>query len=772
MKRYNFIWFISLNLAILLLVSLFGSERLYSQEYSGEIRSVVPHSTPFINYGPVFLNDTLEIKFVARNTGTLPIKIEQFIPTFFLGVSPNDPTTIQHERFRRNQPTRIYQPGEYDTIRISFESRDTLVSRTGWHEALLGLSFLPADKESNETIAKIDTFFLRVKKTPYFVSGFEDDINFDSVYVNPNVSQFRTWRVKNVWTQNQPLFDIERRLITQPFSRDEFLISDLPVNPLMIYPDSVIYMPISYYPLNRGRDSMFLKLLYHPLKEQFPDSVDFAWTRITGTGVEQDLRIESSNYNWSNDTIDIGNVVVGNKININISIKNKGNLPFGIVSQTILNDNSEIAHTDVKFIKPFQPDNTHLKPDSIMTAELEYLPDDMGYFFARIRIESDILSRHIAGVQPDKRFKYIYLKGNIFSPKIVLQVNEIDMGNVMLSNPECPSERDTLLYIFNAGNMEMLVILRLDPPYPDSKFIINEFYLLIPPGDGKYLKIQFRVASGDFNAYESNLIIKSFPFAPSDSIIIKLRANSVPPQAANLSISQDLKTKPGTLLEFPVVLSSNGTSPASFAKSFKTSLFYNRSMLEFVGIRTIGTACEGALNYGDTVENPDSEELRLDIKTPASNFFTPKDTLLFLKFKTYLGNSAATEITFIEPKLGDDKCDNLLTLLVNNGRYFTDSVCGLDYKALPSINGQFNLVVVVNGISGNNDIEVELPYSTHAVIRIIDVFGQPVKELLSQNLPSGKYQFQSNNSDLVSGIYFVELTTPAVRIIRTLPVVR
>ncbi|MBX3044153.1 MAG: hypothetical protein KIT33_04240 [Candidatus Kapabacteria bacterium] len=742
---------------------------LFSEEYSAEVRSTVPNSGQIINYGPVFLNDTLEILFTAKNTGEKPIKIEQGIPTFFLGLSPNDITTVQWERFRRVSPPRTYQPGDEDTIRINFLSGDTLVTRTGWHEALLGLGFLPADKDDNKTISKIDTFFLRVKKTPYYVSGFEDDIRFDSVYVNPNITPQKIWRVKNVWTKNQPAFGFDRQLITQPFSRTEISVPDLPITPLEIYPDSIISIPVTYYPLNRGRDSMFLKLLYKPLLFQFPDSVDFAWTRIAGVGVEQDIRISNSNYNWKGDTIDIGSIKAGSRIGIELAIKNFGNIPFGLISQEFYNPSGSIINDLLIFDKKFLHDGIHLKPDSLATAKLLFSPEETGLFLAELRLESDILNRSITGVQPDRRYVPIYLRAQIVSPKIVMHVSDINLGNVISSSPECSSERDTSVYIFNSGNMDLIISnILTDPPYPDSRFFVDKDFLQIPPGSGDSIRIQFRVQGGDFDTYSSKILLVTNQANPFDTVKVSITANSVPPVAANLSIPQNLKSKPGTLIEVPVILSANGNNPANFAKSFRTSLFYNRSILEFAGLRTIGTACEGSLNYGDNIEIAESDELMLDIRSPAQTFFFAKDTLVFLKFRTYLGNSAATEIAFIEPKFGDNKCENLFTIINTGGTYYTDSVCGIDYKALPSVNGNFRLDVMN---SSNKVIEIELPYSTNAELRIIDIYGQSVEFLMKSDLPSGIYNFTANFHTVSSGLYFVELSTPAIKLVKPFPVV-
>jgi hypothetical protein len=750
------------------------NSKIFAVEYSGEITSLVYSDNQYINYGPCLVSDSLFINFIAKNTGEKPLLIDRSIPSFFLGLSPNDnqPELDRFRRFARdpNSLPIVFQPGHLDTVKIIFAAADTLITKSGWHESLLGISFIPLEGDA-EPIAKIDTFFLMVKKTPYFVSGFEDDISFDSVYINPNIDISKFWRVKNVWTRNQPIIEFDKKLITQPVTSPEITINNLPQG-LEIYPDSIIYIPINYHPLNRGLDSMYLRLLYHPLKSQYPDSIDFAWTRIRGVGVEQDLSIDSSNFNWFKDTIDLGSILIGKATELNIYLKNSGNIPFGLKSQNIINSNDNEPNKFFGIIKEFLQDKKHLRPDSSDIIKIEFNPTETGFFTSRLKIESDIFERKISGVQPDKRFKYIYIRGNVVSPKMILQLNSIDFGNVILSNEDCPSERDTVIHIHNAGNVDLFIYnITTNPPYPDSKFFSARQFMLIPANSSDTLRIKFRAVGGDFNSYSSDLILKTNQYAPFDSVVIKLNANSVPPITADLSIPKDLKSKPGSIIEVPIILKGTQSSPAEFAKSFSTSLFYNRSILEFIGTRTIGTATEGSINHGDSFENPNNEELYLDLRSPASTYFSGKDTLIFLKFKTYLGNSVATEISLIEPRFGDNNCDNILSIVKSNGIYSTDSVCGLDYKALPSMSGKFNLEIAESIGGSENIIKFDVPYSTFTSIKLYDLFGTEVHTFFSQYIPSGNYTVYDNYKYISTGMYYIELITPAFRIVKPYKVI-
>ncbi|MFA7626585.1 MAG: choice-of-anchor D domain-containing protein [Candidatus Kapaibacterium sp.] len=766
----------SVILLIITLLFPFSGLLVSYAQYSGEIISLTPHNSKFINYGPVLVNDSLTIKFLAKNTGSLPLRLEPRVPSFYLGLSPNDATAVQWERFSRDNSKpelpKIFENDTSDTLHIKFIARDTLISRTGWHEALFCISFLPGDSDSETPISKIDTFFLRVKKTPYYVAGFDDLINFDSVYVNPNSTNEKIWRVKNVRDINQAVDELKGNLITQPFSDREFIIPDLPASPLSIYPDSIIYLNLKYHPLNRGKDSMFLKLNYQPFPVEFPDSIDFAWTALRGIGVEQELNIHDASHNWYNDTIKLGNVKLGETVKLLLTINNDGNLPFGIKSQAITGINDDSAN-DFSIVTPFLANGMHLQANEKMFTEIHFTPSDIGTVSAKLRLESDILDRNIVGTQPDKRYEYFYIQANVISPKIVLQTNEVDMGNIILTGSDCPSQRDTVLHIFNSGNANLEIYSVLtNPHYPESNFYPSRQSIVIPPGSSDTLTIQFRAEQGEFNNFFSDIIILTNQYPPFDSIVVSFRAATVPPVSVNLSIPKNIRAKPGTMLELPIILNADDIKPARLARNFRASLIYNRSLLEFVGFISLGTASEGSLNHGDNFEIPESDELNLDIRAGGLSYFLPKDTLIILRFRTYLGNSVRTEISILEPKFGDGKCDNILNLINISGDYTIDSVCGINYKAIPSTSGNFSLEISGSENFAEHSVSASIPYSCNVKISILNLNGQIVHEMLNQNMPAGKYSFPLESFNLKSGLYAVLLETPAVRLVKPFPVVK
>lgn len=747
---------------LLIIVFLYNLNFLFSADYQAVIRPLGKVSGELVNFGPCLVGDSLELNFIIQNTGIKSFYISQGLPSFYLGLSPNDPTQLQWERFRRKSGNNEFLPGSTDTLKIMFYSGETLVSKTGWHEALLAIGFLENSSPQSNLVIKADTFFIRVKKTLNYISGFEDRINFDSVHINPNIIPKNYWNIKNVWTNNILIKKIEPILITQPVNFPEIIVQTLPEELIEVFPDSIISIETSYQPRNRGFDSLLLKLEYYPNKKEFPDSTAFAFTEVSGIGVEQQIEIAYSTHNWFKDTVDLGNIRLNEPVNVEISLLNSGNLPFGIKSQVLLNDFDNNINPSIKFIEKFLPDNSDLLPERQMHAKVEVVPDKIGYFAARLQIESNIMDRNIFGVQPDKQFVYVYLKGFVRSPKLTLQVNEIDLGNIAGSS-ECDIKKDTVITLFNTGNDILFTTINIEP---EGLFFSSKDFLTLYPNSSDTVLISFESLGGNFDSYEALIKFETSPNPLlSDSIIIK--AKSIPPIAATLSIPTDIKSKPGTFIEVPIILHNNSNiHPASFAKSFTTNVYYNRSMLEFAGLRTIGTASEGSLNYGDQVENALNPELSLELRTFSSAFFLSKDTLAFIKFKTYLGNSNITEISFIDPKFGDGYCSNIFSLITANGIYSTDSVCGLNFKLLQNVHGNFSLDIFSTSKTGNEIFEINVPYQTQVNLKIIDIFGQTVDEILNERMPAGCYNFEWNNSNIRSGVYFVSYTTPVINLVK------
>jgi hypothetical protein len=195
-------------------------------------------------------------------------------------------------------------------------------------------------------------------------------------------------------------------------------------------------------------------------------------------------------------------------------------------------------------------------------------------------------------------------------------------------------------------------------------------------------------------------------------------------------------------------------SPAVFAKSFQTELIFDETLLRFRNRKSIGTAVEGAI-IDITAEGNNILKINID-KRPDQ--FLSRDTLIKLYFDTYLGESISTPISIVAGKtyLSDDNCLKAINIdgKISSGSFSLDSICGLEYKAVPRNGNVFSLESIFP-LPAEEVINTtyNIPFKTDININIIDSYGRIVRSIREQNIPSGKYTAKIYVSDLNSGVY-------------------
>ncbi len=743
----------------LLIIIILANFHLFAIEFSGRVVSEITPENKFVNIGPVFINDSIFFRFHLINDGTQDLYLREFFPTYIMGLSELDPGENQFELFSTKSPelpiTIRNNSNNPDTLTIRFTSRDLFRSKLGWHNANFQLGLSKFDNVL-ETVT-LDTFKLKAKKTNLFIDGFDDLINFDSIMIFPPNEISYNWRLKNV-TYSTIIIDKQiESLLTQPANSPEFTISKYP-DFYQIIKKNILNYNINYYPTNKGRDSLLLKVQYHPDPTLYPDSVNFAKVMIIATGVAQEIGIISTNVDHFKDTIDLGSVRLGKEISVELNLKNYGNIPFNAKSYKFIKDLSNEIDDRFVLLEQLNKNKKHLKPDSIERIIFSFKADKLGAFFAELIIESDIEDRKIRGFNNSQKFLKFYIRGKVTSPLLSIGSDTVDFGNVNVSSPVCESSQDTVLRLRNLGN-EILRIsnITISPQYPLSRFLLEENSLEIAPNSDGFIKINFNPPVTDFKTYTADLILTTNqPINPE--IRLKLIATSIAPVNANLLIPNDLKAFPGNSIFVPVILQNGASNLNYFANSFKSQLNYNQSLLEFIGIRTVGTATDGAINMGDQTEKPGKNYIDINLTLPVKTYFnTQNDTLFFIKFNTYLGNDESSQISLINPKFADEKCEDVLQLNITTGLFSTDSVCGIDKKI--GISAQ-NLIIN-NFYFSNTNQQFFIDFTTlkngELTIKIFDYLGKFIKNSTTQNLNIDNYAKEINLTGLNKGIYFIEV---------------
>jgi hypothetical protein len=146
--------------------------------------------------------------------------------------------------------------------------------------------------DDDDNMVLQDTFTIIARKTSKFVGAYEERINFDSVYIGNQFQVSKKWYIRNVWTTPQRLFKDEYKLISSVITGTEITPQRLG-NDIILAPDrESIEWNFNYTPLDTKQDEAIYKMYFYPFEsEGNTEKIDSVQTRITGTGVSQELKV-------------------------------------------------------------------------------------------------------------------------------------------------------------------------------------------------------------------------------------------------------------------------------------------------------------------------------------------------------------------------------------------------------------------------------------------------------------------------------------------------
>jgi len=747
---------------ILLLIVLTCSSKA---ELSGEIENpdVIADT---LDYGVCMPGDKLESKFYLKNTGDKTLKLRKTRPSYSIeriGIPGHD---YDHEEFSNNlvNDSLLILSGDSAEITISYEPDNDFASHPYGKKIvrlLLGMydsALVWTDLTSQYTVYK--EYVLIVRKVKYPINGFETYYNFDSVYINPVYPIEYEWKVSNASNNNLEI-DTHK---TEPSSSQEFTFENksLPVQmPRYSGPET---WKIEYNPLDRDEDSMICSLGY-----KFNDTLRFASIEIHGVGVEQDLIIIDSDaqyFDRDNDTIDIGRVWVGHNKEIFVEFGNDGNMNFGAGKQVIYDGFEEEVPSEIFSIVDSIPMDRHFVKTHGDTFKINFNPDRRGKFEARYIIDSDIGSRSIRGVPADARKVVFFLKGEGVEPQLVPERYTVNFGTVVW-HPDCQSSKTFTLKLSNTGNAELKIFPIEDKAPFKVEYFNNKILESIKPYAEDSINIIF--SPNIQEDYFSELIIHTNENPPRDTVIVYMTASRIDPDNIRMSIPRDLKSKPGNPITIPILVNSKNINKA---RTFKTDLTFNRTLMGYMSYSKLGTASENS--DIDIREINGEGKLSIFFETPAEQvYFLQRDTLIKLTFNTYIGDELSTSIAFIDPLLGDGVCDKVLLPLDTNGVFTIDSICGLSYKLLPPGSGRFFIgEFQPNPASDIVSINYTLKYDQLLEVRMFNHMGIQVKDITDGQQKAGLYELTFSCSEFSNGVYYLRFRAGLLSITKKLVISR
>jgi len=735
--------FKSLNLKKykIILYLFFVVSNLISEEVGVIYSPDYPESTE-INLGPVYIGDSLDFQIKYKNFSDTTYYIYGVKPTFGIFRYPFETIPDEFLSYRHLSPVFPIKvlPKSDSEIKLQFRADTNLtVYPLGWYNADIILGFgLPPDT----TIALQKKFHYFTKKTNKFIDGYQDVMQFDSIFVNPPIPFKNNWKVRSTYSDNTQITKQELKLLTPKVTIDEFLPTFFEINPIFPKKRDVIEWEIGYSPRNKGTDSAEFRLYYNASEGK----EDYCKVLLVGTGVEQKLNLINSNYAFSNDTIFLGSIPTNTIIPLEFELYNSGNFPFNSLGDTMVA--SSIVPFEYEIPEPFNFDKNYLKPNNSRKIKANISLKERGIFVLRYIINSDAVERFKFAPKSSKEIVF-YIVGKATQPEIQVNNTTIDFENVYLYYPYCRSSKDTTILIRNIGNDTLRINkIEISNQQPMFAFSANETELIVPPNDFGRINLKFEPVLPQL--FTANLILHNNSNNPNFTLELKGIAST--PAIARLEIDSH-RVRPGTLLVVPIKTNQN----IAFANEFSDTLYYDRSILHYVGYEFNGTAVSQPIELISLQESIDGK-LAIHIRKPKKTNFAADTILIKLKFNTFLGNSSSTNISFNSPKLGNEHCERTLNITpdnVINGKVVIDSICAIDLKAFPrklKINSFFT-----NSNQRLININYELSASGVVQYEIYDCIGRLVFARQQYQIAQ-MYDRSIDLPELPTGFYIMKVT--------------
>lgn len=747
-----------INLYILIIFSLIWGGYLHSQSNIFIFNEFTTSDT--VDMGMCVVGDSLETYFNILNYSGRVLKIGGNDYTYLIGRAVDDLNNLDFLEFfgPRDLPREIdTNVNSLFSIKyIPFSPSPLFPVGKKIVKLWLGL-FDPKVNDppsSLQEIVKGREFTLIARKSSEELDVYENLLNFDSVWVPPVDTLYKTLIVQN---NTKSKLAVDSILFFRSINA-EIRFQKKPT-PLVFDEyrsgDERHSFNISYYPVNLGRDTALLRFLYNSPSN--PDSQKYVQTKIYGVGVTQKIKISKiENAEIVDGFIDFGAIPLDTTKEVKIFIENLGNLPFGVLKQEILNFYTNTPSAGFKLVDSLD-EKKLLMPTELDSFTVLFTPTQRDTFLAKIKFTSDITRRKISGYPDSAKEIVFYIRGVGLAPKLTSEVDSIDFGNIIVSNEQgCPTILDTVVRISNAGNYVVRVQnAKIEPPYPQTPFKIFEENFEIPPYSNKSLRIVFDSIARKVGAYEATLVITSRFSKISDTLRIKLKANGVLPDPMEISIPSEINFKPSSLISIPILVDR---TKITRVKEYADTILLNPRVLEFSNATLAATASARA-NVVD-IRPSSSGLLSIKISTKWNEFFLSSDTLIILNFNTYLGNEIESRIEFLSPRFGDGICPRVLTPIVKSGFVRVDSLCGLAFKLFDGRGGFFSLGSPTPNPADNVlNFDFVVPFESRTRICLYDSHGNLLKYFVDELIAPGEYSVHFPLDNLPLGIYFIRMNS-------------
>lgn len=520
-----------------------------------------------------------------------------------------------------------------------------------------------------------------------------------------------------------------------------------------------ITLEFEYQPLNPGWDTVRFGINYEIDGEQHSSSFDFI-----GYGVKQNITLfDAIGARISNDTIYIDETRVGDSHAYKIVLQNNSNFPYGINEQSILKEQINQNEDAFVFDKFFLPGSKHLAIGECDTAIIRFSPNDLKTYIGRIILNSDMNAREIKNLNASARQSIFYISARGVAPLISISTDSIKFPNIEAS-ASCPVAIDTTFTIYNKGTQTLRISsIKIAEDFAEIPFQFDNDEIVIAPNSKHTFAIKLITDNLDFDKqYNFTLSLKNNSINIPDltlplSFSLQKRPN------LSLSVPELCKARSGQIIEIPIITEKDKIKKAS---EFTATLSYNKDILEYITYSQSGTASVTAnsANVLDTGIASVFISCKVD-----NNSFIAADTLIKLRFRTYLSDSNISPLLLSNCTVGNSDCPKLYGIDTKNGEFILDSIPGLDVKlqlkevkpiVVKSLfpNPAFDRIYLNLSASDIRTIHIDLLNSTSALVhKLSDISlskgGNSIAIDVNQ-IPPGLYYLRINYDNYTELIKF------------------
>lgn len=710
--------------------------------------------------------------FNLRNLENKRFQMNGINPTYGVFLLPGHPDEF-NEFFNVTSFPVVLEPNSQRQFLFKFQAFAVTSFPPRKNTARLRIGFFNPDSlflpENDKDLVAFRDFVVIGRKTENYIDVFEKDINFDSIYVFPKDTIRKKLIVQNSSAFNLSLEDV--RFVRSFNAEITSTIKKLPIDFSPYQEDGFQHVwDLAYYPRNIGLDTAELSFYYRPDSLSYPDSVVIRRTSIKAVGVQQDLGvIRADTAEFTFNSVNFGDVDVGQSKEVLIVLRTIGNIPFGVLSQRILQFDSNREAEGFSIVRKMV-DSVDLQPFLSDTMIVRFEPTRSDTFQVRLVLESDIINRKIYGYADSVRYRTIILRGVGRQAEIASLPAVIDFGNITVSDfRDCPTRRDTLIAVSNVGNLELRVQNRIEPDNNSNPFKVEPGFVTIPGRESRFIRIIFDSIATQPIDYEAKLFVYSNSPKGKDSLAVTLKARGVYPDTMDIQFPLFVTSSPGRRVSIPLLIDKR---KVSVARVFSDTITYNSGILNFFGVRKAGTASR----FAQTVlanQNGNTGELYLRIEALGSERFISSDTLIILEFDTYLGNVTSTNLHFVNPRFGDGICERILSLNARDGSFVIDSVCGLEFKTRAQMLNPVRFYSILpNPATNEIAVNYEVSEQTDVKVVLINLFGEEIKTAHIYSAEPGSYSYQCDLTGIPPGLYFIDIRSSGFSNVKQLMIMK